>query len=51
MGRKNSESASSNGGDIEEEELTIEEQVIQKIKEFPTISEKVQAIAINTYLI
>lgn len=51
MGRKNSESNSSHAEEFEDEEVTIEEQVISKIKELPTIAEKVQAIAINTYLI
>ena len=32
-------------------QLEIEEQVEKKIKELPTLHEKVQAIAVNSYLI
>jgi hypothetical protein len=35
----------------EDEEVDIEEQVIQKIKNLATVQEKVQAIALNGYLI
>ena len=60
MGRKNSASASENDSDIEDEENEvwykliqeeIEEQVIKAIKGLPTLEEKVQAIALNGYLI
>lgn len=36
---------------LEEDEVDIEEEVENKIKELPTLKEKVQAIAINGYLI
>lgn len=37
--------------DLDEDEVDIEEEVENKIKELPTLKEKVQAIAINGYLI
>lgn len=58
MGRKNStHSQASEVEDIEEEvhlhpiQLTIEEEIEKKIKELPTLKEKVQAIALNHHTI
>lgn len=49
MGRKNSSNVSE---PIEEEdELSMEQKVEEAIKKMPTLQEKVQAIALNQYLI
>ena len=50
MGRKNSSHASEES-DIVESDEEMEVQVEKAIKELPTLEEKVQAIAINQYLI
>lgn len=58
MGRKNStHSQVSEVEDLEEEvhlyyiQLTIEEEIEKKIKELPTLKEKIQTIALNHYTI
>lgn len=58
MGRKNStHSQASEVEDLEEEvnlysiQLTIEEEIEKKIKELPTLKEKIQTIALNHYTI
>ena len=51
MGRKNSSHASEESDIVESDEEEMEVKVEKAIKELPTLEEKVQAIAINQYLI
>lgn len=49
MGRKNSSNISE--PEQEEDEISMEQKVENAIKTLPTLEEKVQAIALNKYLI
>lgn len=51
MGRKNSTHSQASEVEDLEEELTIEEEIEKKIKELPTLKEKIQTIALNHYTI